>query len=212
VQFKGNCIYGHATAAFNFTTYDMQRDCDNINVHSDKNTIMIYTPSTGTDHPWRYARVLGIHHATAWVEGDVQRHTFAFLWVRYLETDASFPFGPAVRRLERVRYVPWDEDNDQAFGFVDPAHVIRACYLAPAVHYGYDDNSLPPSFAHDIENKTDWRYFYVNMCVFIVFPVRHIAHARVLQLCRSRHVCTPHRSCRRRTRERLLHTSWAVLA
>jgi hypothetical protein len=31
VDFMDDCIYRHATAHFNFTTYNLQRDCDLIN-------------------------------------------------------------------------------------------------------------------------------------------------------------------------------------
>jgi hypothetical protein len=31
VDFKDDCIYRHATAHFNFTTYNLQRNCDLIN-------------------------------------------------------------------------------------------------------------------------------------------------------------------------------------
>jgi hypothetical protein len=161
VRFVDNCIYSHATARFNYTTYDLQRDYDMINTNGDKNAVMIHVPNSGTNHPWRYARVLGVYHATVY-EGDDKADTFPFLWVRYLETDTSYAFGPEARRLERVRYV--QGSGDDAFGCVDPAHIIRAVYLAPAVHYGHHNNGLGPSYAHDFEvDAMDWRYFYVNM-------------------------------------------------
>jgi hypothetical protein len=129
---------------------------------------MIYCPDSGSDRPWHYARVLDIYHMRAHLGDEGDYETYTFLWVRWLETDTTWAHGPAVRRLERLQYVNAEEEVagafvDGAFGMVNPAHVIRGCYLAPAVHRGHDKNGLVPSYAHDFVEGRDWRYYYVVM-------------------------------------------------
>ena len=79
------------------------------------------------------------------------------------------PGGFFTRRLHRIGFI--DAATGGAFGFIDPAQVIRSVHLVPAFHYGrIDDLLLGPSIARqysidddDREGNTDWRYFYVNM-------------------------------------------------
>ena len=66
-----------------------------------------------------------------------------------------------------------DEFENYAFGFLDPAQVIRAVHLIPAFHSGRREDLLQgPSIARkyqeDEDNKrlreqSDWAYFYVGM-------------------------------------------------
>ncbi|KAJ7619922.1 hypothetical protein DFH06DRAFT_1341756 [Mycena polygramma] len=51
-----------------------------------------------------------------------------------------------------------------AFGFIDPAHVLRGAHLIPAFHYGRTSEFLGPSVAchFDADDHQDYRYYYVN--------------------------------------------------
>jgi hypothetical protein len=160
VLFKDNCLYEHATARVHFTTYDLRRDQDIINPSSDKNTIMIYLPDQPNNHPWAYARVLGIFHTTVRIGTGLDTKT-PFLWVRYLETERAG--SAAAKRLERVRYVRVAQDGPLAFGFVNPANVIRGVHLLPDFEHGftYDYLNRQPSFTYDTK-KGDRRFYEVG--------------------------------------------------
>ncbi|KAG6809229.1 hypothetical protein H0H92_001089 [Tricholoma furcatifolium] len=77
-------IYAHKALRVNFTTYDNRRDQDTINprLHSD---IMLLT--NNSDHPYGYARVIGIFHAIVCFNSSRSKyqglHRIEFLWVRW---------------------------------------------------------------------------------------------------------------------------------
>lgn len=165
-------IYQHATLQVNYTTYDLQREQDVIHVGTSKTGIMAYTPPPpGSDPsdatPWSYATVLGIYHCNISVRaGDraISRRV-DFVWVRWFDTD-DVDFGTQVSRLERVSYAPFMSDIGQwsdAFGFIDPATIIRGCHFIPVFHSGRTTTLLPPSMVRSVEG--DWRHFYVNRYV-----------------------------------------------
>ena len=86
-----------------------------------------------------------------------------FLWVRWSGKDANWNAGPDSLRLDRVGYVP-SSDAD-AFGFLDPKLVLRACHLIPSFHWGKTLRLLGPSIAHD-SNKGDWTTYHYNTVVY----------------------------------------------
>ena len=51
----------------------------------------------------------------------------------------------------------------EAFGFVNPSHVICECHLIPVFHLQRTCDQLGPSIAWDA--KEDWQAFYVNRSV-----------------------------------------------
>ncbi|KIO32592.1 hypothetical protein M407DRAFT_39350, partial [Tulasnella calospora MUT 4182] len=122
--------------------------------------------STSRRRRFWYARVLGIFHCQArdrhaeeseWKQID-------FLWIRWMGTDPDSRSGLNARRLERVGYVP-DADGPGAFGFIDPADVIRACHLAPAFHHGTRSDLLSSSvsvaFDFNEPEGEDYEFYYV---------------------------------------------------
>jgi hypothetical protein len=88
-------------------------------------------------------------------------------------------------------FSPPDPITD-AFGFIDPASVIRGAHLIPGFAYGPTNDYLGPSFIRqDPEfegaQHADWRYFYVNM--YVCFSEPPIFSAKLLlQVRRSGHV------------------------
>ena len=84
VLFKGNRIYRHCLFRINYTTYDLQRESDSINTCNHRD-IMLLSNSDIDDHPFSYARVLGIFHANIIYTGpgskDFQSRWIEFLWV-----------------------------------------------------------------------------------------------------------------------------------
>lgn len=161
-------VYSHATAHFNYTSYDLRREQDIIHPSTGKSNILVHTPVNAVDnlsYPWLYAHVLGIYHTNIYLPGASQHERVEFLHVRWYQYDTTWSNGALARRLERIHPVPYsstDTDAPSAFGFVDPSHVIRACHLIPAFRYGHTTEYLQPSLARDNYLHGDWKYLYVN--------------------------------------------------
>jgi hypothetical protein len=160
---KDNRLYEHQILRINFTSYDIRRDQDSINVGTNSD-IMVLAQDKDNGHPYWYARIIKIYHAmicrtgcgNTWEKRD-------FLWVRWYGLDTSRRFGFKTRRLPSVGFLDPSHD-DEAFGFIDPAAVIRAVHLIPAFHYGLTSDILPPSIARrDEEEDSDYKRYYVMM-------------------------------------------------
>lgn len=166
VIIKDDFIFAHATAAFNYTTYDIQQDQDTVNINSGRRDIML--PSFEDDsstHPYWYARVLGIYHAHVFYGKAPKAEHVNFLFVRWFGCDTEWTGGPSNLRLDRVGYVP-SSDRD-AFGFLDPRLVLHACHLIPAFSLGRNLRLLGRSTARD-SLIGDWENYYVNRYLFLV--------------------------------------------
>jgi hypothetical protein len=160
--FKNNRIFFHTIAHFHYTTYDLCREEDFINVNSKKRVVMVYTPDA-QPHPWRYAVVIRILHVDGhMVNQDMsEAQRVDALWVRWLATDPTHPFGASVKRLERVEYM--DPDDPEAYGFVHPDEVIRGVHIEPAVAHG-KSRTRSPKLVRD-EDSGDWRFHYIGRWV-----------------------------------------------
>src|SRR5882762_9085247 len=95
--FKGDHMYRHHLARFNYTTYDIRRAQDVINPGTAHHNIMLLTNNTedngDTTHPFLYACVLGIYHVNVIYTGggsvDYIARKVEFLWVRWFEYDSN---------------------------------------------------------------------------------------------------------------------------
>ncbi|KAF7785078.1 hypothetical protein Agabi119p4_1243 [Agaricus bisporus var. burnettii] len=183
VAFAGNRLYMHKYLRVNFTTYDGRRSQDSINPRTCPD-IMTFatTENKENDHPYCYARVLGIFHAEVFHRtgefsaGDFQK--IDFLWVRWFSYDTDSPGGFESRRPHRLSFYHYYEDD--AFGFLDPNYVLRAAHIIPAFEFGH--HNILTRQLNDEDN--DWRFYYVNMFVdrdmfmrFIGGAIGHIATA-----------------------------------
>ncbi|KZT32344.1 hypothetical protein SISSUDRAFT_970997, partial [Sistotremastrum suecicum HHB10207 ss-3] len=124
-----------------------------------------------------YAQVLGIFHVMARDrEAPTAEHRrIDVVWVRWLGTDPDSPGSFKRKRLPRVGFVPQDPDADiaaedtlAAFGFIDPADILRAAHLIPAFAHGRRSDLFGPNLRSAVQPKDgtgDWQYFYVNQFV-----------------------------------------------
>jgi hypothetical protein len=167
VIIQHNRVFPHATAAFNYTTYDVRRDQDTVGVNSERCHIMVKSNEENEDgfaaHPYWYARVLGVFHANVFPPNSRAVRRYDLLYVRWMGRDPEWNSGPGHLRLDRVGYVP--EADAEAFGFLDPAHVLRACHLIPAFALGQTPSLLGPSWARDFTDG-DWMNYYVMRSEF----------------------------------------------
>lgn len=164
-MFTGNKIYRHRLLRVNYTTYDLRREFDTINPRADRQDIMLLSDQDVENHPYRYARVLGIFHANIMYTGpgsnDFLSRRMEFLWVRWFELlhDRTTAKGWEQRVLDTVRFLPMADED--AFGFVDPADVLRGCHLIPSFHDGvlHADGVAMSRCAGDAD---DWKCYCIN--------------------------------------------------
>ena len=167
-------IYRHKVLRVNSTTYDLRRIQDSINPrvagHGD---IMVLSPENEEDnknpHPYWYTRILGIYHANVRHVGfnskSDQPQRMEFIFVRWFGRDLTPEPGWKAKRLLRLGFVPGNDAS--AFGFLDPAQVIRAVHLIPAFAWGHTTKYLPGQrsvIARGLkEPDEDWQLYYVGM-------------------------------------------------
>jgi hypothetical protein len=144
IFFKGERMYSHKIVRFNYTTYDVRRTQDIVNPGTSLCNVMLLSgrrPVSFTSekssaefsdpqpHPYLYARVLGIYHANVIYTGhgmvDYTPKRMDFLWVRWYDHQA----GENPYCLDRLSFPPINSKG--AFGFVDPADVLRGCHIMP---------------------------------------------------------------------------------
>jgi hypothetical protein len=118
-----------------------------------------------------YARVIGIYHVVVQLAGELRNRAFDFLHVRWFVRDTT-----ATRRwrLPRIRFLDTSDPQDcrSAFGFVDPAEVIRSVHILPAFHHGSATLLHVPSLARPgEEDLAEYKLHYVGMCVYVTSAV-----------------------------------------
>ena len=85
-----------------------------------------------------------------------------FLWIHWFARDMTVLTGWASKRLHCIGFL--ERDAEDAFGFMDPIHVIRGSHLLPAFVHGQTANLLGPSVIRREEDVNyDWMRYYVDM-------------------------------------------------
>ncbi|QRV96107.1 hypothetical protein RhiJN_24125 [Ceratobasidium sp. AG-Ba] len=163
----------HATCQVSYTTYDVRRTQDTVNPRTKHHFIMTRNQDDDPDHPFWYAKVIGIYHANVLHLG---LHTQAprrieFLWVRWLEL--AEVGGWDLCRMDRIAYTNSNSTID-SFGFIDPATVIRSCHLIPSFKYHQATKPAAPSISYDDQLEGDWSHYYVNRFVDRDMAVRYM--------------------------------------
>ncbi|QRW12580.1 colossin-A [Ceratobasidium sp. AG-Ba] len=180
ITFQNDRMYSHATMRINYTSYDVRRQYDVVDPKSPCRYILL--PSDTSDNPdahtFLYARILGIYHANIRFCGRPPKR-MDFLWVRWLDYDEAEPGGWDVERLDRLSYGKCRNDSEllDAFGFVDPQHVIRAAHLIPDFSSGTVGPTcfVPDSSRFVCDNdEGDWKYHYVNRFVDRDMMMRYV--------------------------------------
>ncbi len=169
VTIRDNRLYFHRTMRNNYTSYDLRRQQDVINAsHPD---IMVLSCEEGVNvHPFWYARVVKIFHVLVChhksdPEADytpTEPKRMDVLWVRWFGLNTDAQGGWSKKRFYSVSFIPGDDLG--AFGFLDPALVIRAAHLIPNFPRGRTGIRLPPSIARPArDGDEDWESFYINL-------------------------------------------------
>ncbi|KAI4294255.1 hypothetical protein K525DRAFT_274479, partial [Schizophyllum commune Loenen D] len=146
IQLKDDRIYSSQSLRTNYTTYDVRRDYDCISARR-REFLMTRSP-----HPYWYAQLLGVFRAdvrhTGRLSEDLGYRQMDFLWVRWLGSEPGYRWGRRFAHLPTVGY--FEETQPDAFGFLDPALVVRD---------GQED---------------DWINYYVNIFVDRDMFMRHL--------------------------------------
>ena len=133
--------------------------------------LLSHEDDTSDPHPYWYARVIGIFHIFVQMRDPITRKfsdckRFDVLHVRWfgrnLRDDAQG--GWKAKRLHRIGFMP--AGSPDAFGFLDPALVIRGVHLIPRFAGGRTSQYLGPTIIRKpSEDNEDWVNYYVNWCV-----------------------------------------------
>jgi hypothetical protein len=163
VEILRNAVYFHQILRINFTTYDMRRDQDIINVRT-RSDVMVLSDDEEADYPYWHCRVIGIMHINVREpggEGNFKR--LDILWVRWYGLDGEYAWGCSAKRLPRVGF--GHSDDPYTFGFLDPADVLRACHMIPSFTLGQTEDLLPlHSLARRLDEEgKDYVRYYVNL-------------------------------------------------
>lgn len=171
--FKNDRIYKHRLIHINYTTYDVRREEHVINPRTSHSCVMVLADHTGDingqehqilEDPFWYGQVLGIYHANMIYTGpgmrDYRPRTFQFLWVRWFRNINPIEWGS--QRFQQVAFPP--TASEDAFGFLNPADVLRSCHILPRFASGrvHLDGIGISKLAGD---NQDWRIYYVNRSV-----------------------------------------------
>jgi hypothetical protein len=178
LRILGDKIYSVQTCRLYYTSYDIRRVSDTIHL-TTRPDIIVGAPPPDQDETsdvyerfW-YARVIGIYHAKVYtthprVQDGGQVRRMEFLWVRWFGSEPNYKHGFDRGLLPKIGFVP--STDDFAFGFLDPACVIRSCHLVPAFAAGRTTTLLP--YATSVARRhgvltpmeaDDWTNFYVSM-------------------------------------------------
>lgn len=92
---------------------------------------------------------------------DYRPRRMEFLWVRWFDVMKSAPVqkGWSTALLDQLSFVGIEQED--AFGFVDPANVLRACHLVQRFALG-KVAEYGPGMSQCAGDKKDWRVYYAN--------------------------------------------------
>lgn len=170
VTLQHDRVYSHALMRINYTTDDVRRTQDVISHKANRDNVMVLADRTGQNqwtHPFEYARVIGIYHANVCFLGretaDLCPRRIEFLWVRWYRVRNPEKDALQSRQLDEVEFPPLTDSD--AFGFLDPANVVRSCYIVPAFSHGQRHGSEDNGLSKCASDGSDWKRYYIQRYV-----------------------------------------------
>jgi hypothetical protein len=166
-----NQLYEHKSIRFRSTTYDARRMEETAKPNSHADIMVLAHEDSGEGapaFPYWHARIVGIYHAMVRqrIPGgtmltDVQR--MDVLFVRWFGLDSIG--GWRAQRMHSVGFLPDTDALGPAFGFLDPAEVIRMVHMIPDFVLGHTQDLLSgPSMAIKTPYEDgEYRQYYVGM-------------------------------------------------
>ncbi|KAH7920743.1 hypothetical protein BV22DRAFT_1020666 [Leucogyrophana mollusca] len=166
IVIPNNILFESKTLRVNYTTYDLRREEDSINSRNHNGVMVL---SREADVPYWYAKILNVFHVDVLhidpESGEPSRHYLDILWVRWFGEMPGYRSGTKAARLPKIGFVP--AEDSLAFGFLDPALVIRGCHLIPCFADGRTAELLRygTSAGRMADEVDDWVAYYVNIFV-----------------------------------------------
>ena len=162
---NNNRIYQHRTLRVNYTSYDLQRHSDLINIRT-RPDLMVLSEAGDHTHPYQYGRLIDIFTVPLHYKGSrsilgQRRQKLCVLWVRWYERNSNYKDGFSALRLPQLSFV--DASEPGAHGFINPTDVLRAAHLIPAFHHELMDPQPLEDFHATRFLSDDWNYYYANM-------------------------------------------------
>jgi len=151
----------------NYTMYDICRKQDVMRPGPACFVMTLSRETSSNAHPFLYCQVIrAFHISVLHVRPNAHsrsQQTMELLWVRWLGLVPGYSWGLQEAWLPKVGFVP--DNDDLAFGFLDPSLVIRGCHLIPCFSDGRTAALLRQgvSVARHPSEGDDWCSFYVNM-------------------------------------------------
>ena len=170
VHIVDNKIYSSQVLRINFTTYNIHRDQDTVNLHTHSDIIVLSDEDDPNAHPYWYTCVLRVFHLkTLHLDPSAMNHSVQHmdvLWVWWFGLVPGYQFEPKAAQLLKIRFIP--ETDLLPFGFLNLSLVIHAAHLIPAFNKGCTTQLLTASWtAGQPPGETDnWAAFFVSMYVF----------------------------------------------
>lgn len=172
VVLQQNRVYSHKILRMYYTTYDVRREEDVIHIGTPQcNVILLngrYARETwDREHPYLYARILGIFHANVTYVGDLPGeeagsrptapfHRIDFLWVQWYEyLGSKDQFS-----LDRLSLRP--VQSATALDFLDPQDILRGVHLIPQFSLGESTAPLPSFRFSALKDQVLWKAYYIN--------------------------------------------------
>jgi hypothetical protein len=165
VFFNSDRMYKHQLLRINYTTYNVRRSQDIINPDNSRRDVMVLADEededTRSNHPFSYARILGIYHVNVVYTGpgmiDYAARRLDFLWVRWFHHLGPIKWEDC--ELDSVAFLPMADE--EAFGFLDPHDVLRASHIIPTFSLGrvHPDTISMSTCARD---SHDWKEYGMN--------------------------------------------------
>ncbi|KIJ46869.1 hypothetical protein M422DRAFT_164685, partial [Sphaerobolus stellatus SS14] len=113
--------------------------------------------------------VIGVFHCMACTRGQLSWQEIPILWVHWFGlADPGIHNTVNTCSLDCISLLT-AHDGTEVFGFVDPAHVIRACQLIPAFARGQTQDLLPAdSVGRGLQGEDlNYNHHYVNSSVLL---------------------------------------------
>jgi hypothetical protein len=134
---KNGRISIHKTLRINYTTYDLQRRSDVINLRT-RPDVMVASPENDHSHPYQYGRLIDIFTVPIHYKGAKQivgnrRQEVQVFWIRWFEQDPKYKDGFSHLRIPRLQFVEPD-GVAKWHSFISPSMVLRATHIIPAFH------------------------------------------------------------------------------
>lgn len=165
---KSGRISTHKTLRVHYTTYDLQRGSDVVNIRT-RPDIMVISPEDDHSHPYQYGRLIDIFTVPIHYKGKKEiinksrRQEVQVLWVRWFEPDPKYKDGFSFLRLPRLQFIKPDGPKEW-HSFISPSDVLRACHIIPAFGWSLKDPQPFPNGSHATRFfEKDWKFYYANM-------------------------------------------------